>query len=167
MNDAATVPSGHKRTALRVALTVLWKTAAMIPIILLSIYAANTAGWSVGGTMLGPKQYSTGLGGWFNDVVGGLGIIGSVGIYYVTHRYIAKWAAYILVPIMLYSALIMGVWDGVAGDFDTTRIACLKHHYANAYALRHMRPDAAALSCRDSRITLDDDAKQWCAVSAK
>lgn len=67
-----------------------------------------------------------------------------------------------MVPIMLYSALVLGAWNGFASDFDATRGEAIKHHFANAYALDHMSERGRFLSCQDNRIELTDDAKAAC-----
>jgi hypothetical protein len=68
-----------------------------------------------------------------------------------------------MVPILLYTAIVPGVWNGIAADFDTTRVAVMREHYANAYALEHMSPRGRLLTCEDEQIELTDDAKEVCA----
>jgi hypothetical protein len=68
-----------------------------------------------------------------------------------------------MVPICLYTALVLGAWNGFAGDFDTARLEALKHHLANAYALGHMSLRARYRSYEDERIELTDDANAVCA----
>jgi hypothetical protein len=70
-----------------------------------------------------------------------------------------------MVPILLYSALVLGAWNGLASDFDATRGEAIKYHLANAYALEHMSERGRFLSCQDNRIELTEDAKAVC-VSA-
>lgn len=64
---------------------------------------------------------------------------------------------------MLYSGLVAGTWNGIASDFDVTRGAVIRYHYANAYALRHMSAQAFDLTCHDTQISLTEDAKALCA----
>jgi hypothetical protein len=68
-----------------------------------------------------------------------------------------------MVPICLYSGLVLGSWNGLASDFDSTRGQAIKHHVANAYALEHMSEKGRFLSCQDDRIELTEDAKAVCA----
>ncbi|HTB18986.1 MAG TPA: hypothetical protein VK708_12775, partial [Bryobacteraceae bacterium] len=77
---------------------------------------------------------------------------------------IAKPVLWFMVPICLYSALVMGAWNGFASDFDGTRGNAIKHHMANAYALAHMSEKGRFLSCQDDRIELTDDAKAVCVL---
>jgi hypothetical protein len=76
---------------------------------------------------------------------------------------IAKRALWLMAPILLYVAIVPGAWNGIAGDFDATRVAIIREHYANAYALEHMSPRGRSLTCKDERIDLTDDAKAVCA----
>jgi hypothetical protein len=86
----------------------------------------------------------------------------TVGPIILIHR-IAKPALWVLVPVLLYVAIVPGVWNGIAGDFDATRVDVIRYQYANAYALEHMSPRGRSLTCEDARIELTDDAKAVCA----
>jgi hypothetical protein len=79
----------------------------------------------------------------------------------LVHR-IAKPALALMVPILLYSAVVPGGWDGFASDFDATRVQAIRYHYANAYALEHMSPRGLFRTCQDEQIELTDDAKAVC-----
>jgi hypothetical protein len=86
----------------------------------------------------------------------------SFGAILLVHR-IARPFQWIVVPVFLYVALVPGAWNGVAGDFDATRVESIRHRFANAYALEHMSQRARYRSCNDDRIELADDAKAVCA----
>ena len=107
--------------------------------------------------LLGPAPYSEGLGAFVNLVTSIIGILGCIAVGYFVFR-VAKWALFLVVPIMLYSSLVAGFWNGIASDFDVTRGEVIRYHYANAYALRHMSAHAFDLTCQDSQITLAGDA---------
>jgi hypothetical protein len=85
----------------------------------------------------------------------------AVGPLILVHR-IAKPALVLMVPILLYSAVVPGGWDGFASDFDATRVQAMRYHYANAYALEHMSPRGLFRTCQDEQIELTDDAKAVC-----
>ena len=105
---------------------------------------------------------SRGDAGFITDLFFALGAGVCYGTLTLVQR-IAKPALWVMVPICLYSALVLGVWDGFASDFDATRREAIKYHMANAYALEHMSERGRFLSCQDDRIELTDDAKVVCA----
>ena len=72
-----------------------------------------------------------------------------------------------MVPILLYSGLVLGAWNGLASDFDATRGEAIKHRLANAYGLKHMSERGRLLSCQDDRIELTEDARALCAQTLK
>ena len=76
---------------------------------------------------------------------------------------IAKPALVLIVPIVLCSAAVPGVWNGFASDFDATRVEVIRYQYANGYALEHMSRRGLLRTCQDARIELTDDAKAVCA----
>ena len=128
--------------------TAVWKTVAVIVAIIVGIFASNTAGWNGGAAMLDSATYSgggLGLGGAVNLTVGAAGFLGCIAVGYFVFR-TAKWVLWLVVPIMLYSGLVAGTWNGIASDFDVTRGAVIRYHYANAYALRHMSAHAFDLT---------------------
>jgi hypothetical protein len=90
-----------------------------------------------------------------------ISIIITVGTAYIVEK-IAKYALWVIVPILLYSAAV-NAWNGFFSDFDSTRFEAIRHNYANAYALEHMSPRGRFLSCKDERIELTEDAKAICA----
>ncbi len=143
--------------------TAVWKTVAVILAIIVGMFASNTAGWNGGAALLGPTTSLERLD-FVNLTIGVLGLFGCVAVSYFVFR-IAKWALWLLVPIMLYFGLVIGVLDGIASDFDVTRREVIRHHYANAYALQHMSAHAFDLTCHDTQITLTEDAKVLCTSS--
>jgi hypothetical protein len=91
-----------------------------------------------------------------------LGIVAAVGATLVVHR-IAKAVLWLMAPILLYSTLVLGVWNGFGSDFDSIRLAALRDRMANAYALEKMSPRGLYRSCEDERIELTEDGKAFCA----
>lgn len=157
---SGTAQSGGKRGILLKLATAVWKTAAVILAIIVGMFASNTAGWNGGAALLGPTTSLERLD-FVNLTIGVLGLFGCVAVSYFVFC-IAKWALWLLVPIMLYFGLVIGVLDGIASDFDVTRREVIRHHYANAYALQHMSAHAFDLTCHDTQITLTEDAKVLC-----
>ncbi len=142
---------------------IIWKTSVAAVALVVGIFGASQAGWSgaelvVNSPFMGPiEDFITGI----LFVVSAAMTIGPVVLVYK----IAKPALVLMVPILLYVALVPGVWNGIAGDFDATRVEAIKYHYANAYALEHMNPRGRFRTCEDVRIQLTDDAKAVCARS--
>jgi hypothetical protein len=136
---------------------LVWKIPLVAGALLIGAIAANQAGWS-GAEVIA----SRGDAGFITDLFFTLGAGISYGAFALVHR-IAKPVLWVMVPILLYSALVSGAWNGFASDFDATRGEAIKHHLANAYALDHMSERGRFLSCQDDRIELTDDAKAACA----
>jgi len=138
-------------------LRVLWKTPVVIGALVVGCAAANQAGWS-GAEFIAER----GQAGFVTDLF----FFGTVAISYciilIVQR-IAKPMLWVTIPILLYFAIVPGVWNGFASDFDVGRGEAIKRHYANAYILEHMSDRGRFLSCQDSRIELDEDAKAVCA----
>jgi len=142
---------------------IVWKTFAVTAAIALGGVGANQAGWSAAKLIVqGPYL------GIFEDFLAGLffslGTAASIGAFYFIDR-IAKPALWLLLPVFLYGGLVLGVWNGYAGDFDATRLAVVRNHFANAYALEHMSERARYRSCTDDQIQLAEDAKPVCAAA--
>jgi hypothetical protein len=136
---------------------LLWKIPAVAGAVLIGAMASNQVGWS-GAELVA----SRGDAGFITDLFFTL----SAGISFSTFTFvqrIAKPILWVMVPICLYSALVLGVWNGFASDFDSTRGEAIKHHMANAYALAHMTDKGRFLSCQDGRISLTEDATATCA----
>jgi len=140
---------------------VLWRIPVVAVALLIGMLGANQAGWS-GAELF----FNSSLMGTFEEFITGVlanvGLIAAVGATFLVQK-IAKYMLWVMVPVLLYSAIIPGAWNGVASDFDYTRGQAIQHHYANAYALEHMSPRGRFLSCQDDRIELTDDAKATCA----
>ncbi len=141
---------------------IVWKTPVVVVALLVGSLGATQAGWSatqlvVNAPFMGPIE------DFFTGIMFAVGAAMTIGPLILAQR-IAKPALYLTVPILVYSAVVPGAWNGFAGDFDTTRVQAIKHQYANAYALEHMSERGRFLSCKDERIELiDDDAKAVCA----
>src|SRR5271166_1350387 len=139
---------------------IIWKTPVVVVALLLGSLGASQAGWSgtelvVNSPVMGPlEDFVTGI-------IFAISAAMAVGPLVLVHR-IAKPALVLMVPILLYSAVVPGGWDGFASDFDATRVQAMRYHYANAYALEHMSPRGLFRTCQDEQIELTDDAKAVC-----
>jgi hypothetical protein len=146
--------------------SILWKTPVVVAALVLGALTASQAGWSGGEWIVNfpivgaLDSLGTGLIFAVSAIVTALTIL-------LVHK-IAKPALWLMVPICLYTAFVLGAWDGFLSDFDATRATLLKHHYeANAYALERMNARARYHTCQDSRIVLADDAKAACVQALK
>ena len=140
---------------------VLWRIPVVAVALLIGMLGAIQVGWS-GAELF----FNSSLMGTFEEFIIGVlahvGLIAAFGATFLVQK-ITKPMLWVMVPVLLYSAIIPGAWNGVVSDFDTTRGQAIQHHYANAYALEHMSPRGRFLSCQDDRIDLTDDAKARCA----
>ena len=146
----------------KLAVALIWKTLALLLALVVGLIAANSLGWNGGEWLLGSSE-SDGLGAFINHLILVVSAVGCAAVLYFVAR-IAKWALWGFAPLMVYAALVLGTWDGVASGFDATRVDAIRHHYANAYALEHMRRSAVHDTCRDARITLAVDARAICSA---
>lgn len=141
-------------------LSIIWKTLVVVAALVVGVFGASQAGWS--GAELVVNSLITGMlesfvTGILFSVSGGV----AIGTVILIQR-IAKGMLWLAVPVLLYSAIVMGAWNGFASDFDATRGEALKHGYANAYALEHMTSRGRYRTCTDGRIRLTDDGKAAC-----
>ena len=139
---------------------IIWKAPVVVVALLVGSLGANQAGWSgaelvVNSLLMEPIEHL------ITGIMFAVGAAMAVGPVVLVHR-IAKPALVLMVPILLYTALVLGAWNGVASDFDAIRADAIKHHYANAYALEHMSPRARFRTCQDGRIQLIDGAMAVC-----
>lgn len=141
--------------------SIAWKAPALIIAFLLGLLAANQAGWS-GAELAVNAPFMEPVEDFITGLIFSAAAVVSVGTILVI-RGIARPCQWIAVPVLVYVALVPGAWNGVAGDFDATRVASIRHRFANAYALEHMTERARYRSCNDNRIELTDDAKAVCA----
>jgi hypothetical protein len=93
-----------------------------------------------------------------------IGAAVSCGSFLLVQR-MARPVRWLIVPILLYNALVTGAWSGWLSDFDSARFEALKYHLANAYAIQQMSDRGRYLSCQDKRIDLAEDAKAACALA--
>jgi hypothetical protein len=133
----------------------LWKPPAVAAAFVIGSMAANQAGWSGAELIVNSPGFIT-------ELFFSVGAAISVSSVLLVHR-IAKPMLWVMVPIFLYYAVVLGAWDGFASDFDATRLEAIKRHSANGYALEHMSEGGRFLSCQDGRIELPEDAKAVCA----
>ncbi len=142
--------------------SILWKTPVVVGAVVVGAIAACQVGWSGAELVV-----NSSLMGMVEDFITGiffsLGAAMSVGTLLLVQR-LAKPVLWLMVPIFLYAALVLGAWNGFAADFDATRGEAIRHHAANAYALEHMSLRGRFRSCGDERIELTDDAKAVCAL---
>jgi|ERR1035438_94147 hypothetical protein len=136
---------------------LLWKVPVVVGALVVGALAASQAGWSGAEAIA-----SRGSAGFITDLLFTLGAVASIAILSLVRR-IARPVLWVTVPVFLYSALVLGAWNGLASDFDATRGEAIRYHLANAYALEHMSERGRFLSCQDNRIELTDDAKAVCA----
>jgi hypothetical protein len=144
---------------MRVA-SFLWKGAVVAVAFVAGAFAANQAGWSGADLVVNAPIMETA-----EDLITGVTFGASfsviVGTVFLIYR-LAKHVLWVAGPILLYVALVPGVWHGVQSDFDVTRGAVLLEGRANAYAIEHMTERGRYRSCNDDRIQLTDDAKAAC-----
>jgi hypothetical protein len=139
---------------------IVWKTPVFAIALLIGSFGASQVGWSgaelvANSSLMEPLEY-------FGVVILlAISVALAVGPVILVHR-IAKPALWLMVPILLYVAIVPGAWNGLAGDFDATRVAVIREGYANAYALEHMSPRGRLRTCEDEQIELTDDAKVVC-----
>jgi hypothetical protein len=142
--------------------SLLWKAPVVVGAVTFGSFGAYQAAWSGADSLL-----NWGLMGAFERVITWLYFLGggaiTVGTLSGVYR-IAKPALWVMVPLMAYSALVVGVWNGIASDFDYSRGEALRHpaQPANSYALQHMTPRGLYRSCHDERIKLTEDGQAFC-----
>jgi hypothetical protein len=156
--SAGSTQTLQKRGVFMRLVRAAWKTVAVVLAIVIGIFASAATGWNGGSSLLG---YSEGAGSVANLAVGLVGFLGCLLLSYFVFR-IAKRALWLLVPIMLYCSLVLGIWDGIASDFDAVRLEVIRHQYATAGALQHMSAHAFELTCHDTGIELTKDAQALC-----
>jgi hypothetical protein len=140
---------------------IIWKTPIVAVAVIVGALGAVQVGWSgaeliVNAPIMGPAEDFVTV---FLFAVGAAMTIGPA--FFVLR--IAKPALFLMVPILLYFAVVPGAWNGYASEFDTTRGAVIKHQWANGYALEHMGARGRFRTCQDEQIQLTDDAKAVCA----
>jgi hypothetical protein len=141
----------------------VWKILVVAVALLVGAFGAIQVGWG-GAELVVNSSLMEPLEEFATTILLAFAVAMTVGPVLLIHR-IAKPALWLLAPILLYSAIVPGVWNGLEGDFDATRVQVIRYQYANAYALEHMSPRARSLTCGDNRIELTDDAKAVCARS--
>jgi len=129
--------------------------------LLLGALGASQAGWS-GAELVINYPFVGMFENFITGTIFSLTMVLSAGAVVVVQK-IAKPVLLVMVPMLLYSAAVPGVWNGFFGDFDATRVEAIKHGYANGYALEHMSDRGRFRTCHDTRIDLTDDAEAVCA----
>ncbi len=141
--------------------SLIWKIPVVALAVVVGAIAANQAGWSGAELVINHPLMSA-----FEEFITGIffsvAAVGSIGAFLLVQR-IARLVQWLMVPIYLYTLLVLGVWNGFLSDFDAARLEILKHNYANAYALEHMSLRVRYRTCVDDGIELTDDAKAVCA----
>jgi len=138
-----------------------WKTPVVVAALLVGSLGASQVGWS-GAELVVNSSVMEPLDNLGTTLLLAVAVAMTVGPIILVHR-IAKPALWVIAPILLYLAIVPGALNGIAGDFDATRVAAIREHYANAYALEHMSPRGRYRTCQDNSIDLTDDAKEVCA----
>jgi uncharacterized membrane protein len=136
---------------------ILWKTPVVLGVVGVGSMAASQAGWS-GAEFIANR----GEAGFLTDLFFFIGMAGSYFALTLMER-LAKPVLWLMIPILLYCAIVLGGWNGFASDFDGRRGEAIKHRYANGYILEHMSDKGRFLSCRDDRIELTEEARAVCA----
>lgn len=150
-----------KATRSAIVLQFLWKAPLTAVALVVGAIAASQAGWSAADLVVNAP-----LMGFVEDVVTGLILFIAFACSAATVllvRRVARPALWIMVPVLLYSALVSGAWNGYVGDFDATRIEVIRGRFANAYAIQRMSDRARYRTCVDERIRMTEDAKAECA----
>ncbi len=143
--------------------SILWKTPVVIGATIAGYLVTGTAAWNgadlvLNRALMGILEQATTAFYFLGGTALSYGIV--LGVYRI-----AKLALWVMVPLMIYSAVVVGVWNGWNSDFDYSRLEALRHsdQPANAYSLKQMMPRGLYLSCNDERIDLTDDGKEFCA----
>jgi hypothetical protein len=141
-------------------LALVWKIPTVVAAVIAGAIASSQAGWSgaeliINSLLMGTMENLVTTAIFFASAAV------TTGTVFLVYR-IAKPALWIMAPILLYSSLILGVWNGFASDFDATRVEVIKHGDANAYALDHMSARGRYRTCKDQSVRLTDDAKAVC-----
>lgn len=102
----------------------LWKIPVAAVALVIGAMAANQAGWSGAEVIT-----SRGSAGFVTDLFFTVGAGISIGAVALTQR-LAKPILWVMVPLFLYSALVLGARNSFASDFDATRGVAMKHHLA-------------------------------------
>jgi hypothetical protein len=68
---------------------------------------------------------------------------------------VAKRALWFVVPVLFYTAVVPGAWNGFVSGFDATRFQAMKH-------LEHMGARGRFRTCNDQNIELSADAVALC-----
>lgn len=140
---------------------IIWKTPVVAVALVVGMLGGSQAGWSGGEVIVNARIME-----WWDTL--GTGVIFAVsavitaGAVLLIYR-LSKHVLWVVGPVFLYVAVVLGAWNGYMSGFDATRAEVLQHGYANAFALDHMRARSRYLTCNDERIELDDDAKAVCA----
>jgi hypothetical protein len=145
--------------------SLLWKIPVIAVALIMGGIAACQVTWSgadivLNGILMGVIERTiTGI--YF--LVGSTVAAGTLwGVYHI-----AKPGLWVLVPVMAYSALVLGLWSGIVSDFDYSRGEAIRYHTGNSYVLSHMTPRGLYRSCHDDRIELTEDGKAYCASALK
>jgi hypothetical protein len=141
---------------------IVWKTPVLAAAIIVGALGAIQVGWGGAGLIVNAPLMGPTEGFVTVFFVLAVGAAMTIGPAFLVLR-IAKPALFLMVPILLFSAVVPGAWNGFASEFDTTRGAVIAHQWANGYALEHMGARGRFRTCEDAQIQLTDDAKAVCA----
>ncbi len=145
---------------MRYAAFVLVRIFFVILLGLAGCFAAETAAWNFGAWLTNDLHSPSAF---VSHTLALLGAAGCMAILFVTNRY-ARLGLWIVVPLMLYAAIVLGFWNGFGSGFSSFRLEAIKHGEANLYTLDHMDAHNASLTCGDARVTIAPDAHTKCAT---
>jgi hypothetical protein len=146
-------------------LSLLWKIPVVVVAIVVGIFGASQAGWC-GAELFVNSILRRILEQWVTMIMLAISLAITTASVLLVYR-IAKHALWVMAPILLYVALVPGIWNGLMSDFDARRAEVLRVGYANAYALEHMKPRGRYRTCEDQGISLSDDGKALCVSALK
>ncbi len=94
---------------------LIWKTLAVAVALVVGAMGANQAGWGnaelfMNSSLMGPFEK------FITAVFANIGLLIACGAAFFVKK-IAKPVLWVMVPILLYSAVVLGVWNGFASDF--------------------------------------------------
>jgi hypothetical protein len=138
----------------------LGRALIAIAALVIGSLGAFQLGWSAADLVVNAP-----LNGVLDDFISGL-LLTAAGLVaagsFVAVQKVARPLLWILVPALVYCAVVPGAWNGVVSDFDRTRGEVMKKHYANAYAIDHMSDRGRYVTCHDESVQLTTDARAAC-----
>jgi hypothetical protein len=140
--------------------SIIWKTPVIAVALVVGLLGASQTGWSgaevaVNAPIMGAVETLA------TFLIFLISVSVSIGVLILIYR-LAKHTLWLAAPVLLYMVFLPGVWNGIASDFDATRVRVINAGYANGFALENMKPVGRYWTCNDPRIELAEDAKPLC-----